>query len=607
MSIFNKMYQSMVNAARDRYDTKLQGGLTRLNAKLKNDPRYLHIANTYLTNEKFIQQLTENFIWSVGNPSMIRDHFRGDGTSTISGSLNLREFWRVAPANKYIMVHTGFPSLISSKMVDILFGNGFDVDVKVFKTQKAEDGTELLSEDIDEDESDRIKEMVTDTIFTRISLSEKLAQAGYCESWGGHVAMKLSLNPSITPYPILEVADLRQFEVVKERGVTTAIIFKAWKTMEDGASKHSYRLDEIYKRVRGQEELAFYKQFGLNGRTGLKEGDAVIHYQLTEILENGREIPIAFEKWNVCPALTNGLREAYAFPGLSCMLAFEKPNRLPNNEFPGVPYGLSDYSKAQGSFHILDELYSENAREVRDNKGIIGRPSSMYEKDSNGQILQPDGFQTNVLIDEKDVDQMQGQKQMLQVVSIMDRTESLKEKWKIEVGQICTLCKLSPTTLAIPGFESIAADDKSQQEREKLTIDTRKSKIRLWTPLLEDLILNYLQLLSWLKETYGSTYVVPGIDNIDIDFNNCTIKVQFPDYIKTSTKERIDTWAPVRSYQLGDLETILQQIWSPLGKTDQEIKEMADKIRIENNMSIDNPSALSMEGLLNQNNQGGNT
>lgn len=602
MNVFRRVYNSVVDAAHNRYDNKLKEGLIRLDIKLKQEPKFHTLASQYFSTRNFSNKLTEYLIWSIGDENIIRNYFRDHQDPYVVGEdTKTNQFWKVAPS-EYPMVHTGFPSIMASKSAEILFGSGFDVDVNIYKKTTTPEGIETIGEDIDEKESARIKEMLTDVLFQDMSLYERLMGAGFDEAWSGHIAAKLSFDRSITPYPILEFADLRFFEVAKERGYTTAIVFKQWYS--DETSRKKYRLDEIYTTVRKEEELSYFR---INRETNeltenlkLEVGDAVIRYELYDV-SNEKETLVDF---SLCPALTAGVKPFVAFPGIKGMLAIEKPNRLINQQFKNLPYGSSDFAGLGGQFHSVDELYSENAREVRDNKTIQAIPEEWLPKDKDGNPLKRDSFRTNVMYSKanNDLDQTQGKKPdpLFDVAEIQDKTESILGKWKIEVNQICVKSGYSPTTFGIYGFESIAASSDAQQEREKATIETRKGKIKLWRPFLEKLFMKILQLNSWILEN-DKTIEQPGIPTMDVDFSNCTINVTFPDYVKATTTELINTWGSAKRDGLGDLESILKKVWSPLGLTDKEIKEMADKLRIENNMALDNPNALSMDNILNPN------
>ncbi|MDD3958029.1 MAG: hypothetical protein PHO96_04005, partial [Candidatus Izemoplasmatales bacterium] len=441
-------------------------------------------------------------------------------------------------------------------------------------------------------------DLLVDVLLSETHFNDLLPTMAEDESWSGHIATKFSFDKAISPYPIIESADARLFSIKKERGHTTEIIFHEWKTVGQIGSRKTFRRDEIYSTVRNEKELEYYRQWAfMKDKRPLTVGDAVIRLELYEIKES-KEEPVKFVNWqNVCPELMAGIeQESYSFPGLQGMIAFEKPNRMPNNDFPDSGYGASDYSRCTVAFDKLDELYSENAREVRDNKSYTKITKSMLPKDRDGNVLTRNPFQTNLLVDDTDIDQAQGNTPGLETSKIEDKTESITGKWKLEVSQICANAGISPTSLGIPGFEAINSDDKSQQEREKATIGTRKKKLELWTPYLNRVLLKLLEFNTWLRECYGASLVQPGIDAMDIDFTNCNVKVSFQDYVQASEQERINTWGGAKQLGVCDTETAVKKIFHKLSNDEQ--MDIVTKIKFELGVSSDNPNALSMENLL---------
>jgi hypothetical protein len=589
MSIFTKIGDYFNN----RYDIKLERGLKRLEQKIRFDPQFQKVALEYMTPARRTRKLTEWHTWYMGDEYILRYFFTKTRTHTLDSLLemDLNLFWEKAPDN-YIMVHTGWPGIISRKMSEIIFGNGYNINIEVFKKVKGEDGTEKIGDKIDEKESDRIHDLLVDVLLQETHFNDLLPTMAEDESWSGHIATKFSFDKAISPYPIIENADARLFTIKKERGHTTAITFHEWKTVGQIGSRKTFRRDEIYSTVRNENELEYYRQWVfMKDKRALAVGDAVIRHELYEINES-KETPIPFVNWQkACPDLMAGIeQESYSFPGLQGMIAFEKPNRMPNNDFPDSGYGASDYSRCTVAFDKLDELYSENAREVRDNKSYTKITKSMLPKDRNGNVLTRNPFQTNLLVDDTDIDQAQGNTPGLETSNIEDKTESISGKWKLEVSQICANAGLSPTSLGIPGFESISADDKSQQEREKATIGTRKKKLELWNPYLNRILLKLLEFNTWLRECYGTTLIQPGIDAMDIDFSNCNVKVSFQDYVQASEQERITTWGGAKQLGVCDTETAVKKIFHKLSNDEQ--MDIVTKIKFEQGIISDSPEAL---------------
>jgi hypothetical protein len=148
------------------------------------------------------------------------------------------------------------------------------------------------------------------------------------------------------------------------------------------------------------------------------------------------------------------------------------------------------------------------------------------------------------------------------------------------------------------GFESISASDESQLERQKDTIDTRNEMIGMWKPYLENMLMKLLELNSWLINN-GIVKNQPGIDEmIDIDFDNCTITCHWPEYVQSSDQELINTWGGAKAMGVADTETAVKRIYPTL--TDNEQQDIIDRIKLENGMAIDNPEALRMEDLVDE-------
>jgi len=593
MSIITK-FQDYRNT---KFDSKIERSLLRMNDKIRYNPEFNNLTVKYMTTERRTRKLTEYMVWYMGDEYLI-SYFYTEGNRILAtdSTADMNMFWKVAP-DALVKVHTGVPGLLSNKKSRILWGNGINIDVQVFKMK---DGNP--TEEVDEKESNRIRDILVDTLLDKTNFWEHAKQQTEDESWSGHTALKFNFDRDITPYPIIETTDARLFTLVKERGFTTAIKFHAWHTNEKSDKK--YRLDEVYTTVRNEIELQYYRQWK-HGTQEVNVGDAVIKYELYE-LKNDKEVAIIFNNWlSKCPELTEGIEnESIAFGGLQGILAFEKANRLPNNDFPGSWYGASDYSRSVLSFDKLDELISENAREVRDNKAIQFFPMEWLDKSNEGKILGKNKFKTNYVGSSNDVDQAQGAQAPAGVIEVKDKTDSLKEKFKMEIGIICANAHISPTSLGGigQGFESIAAGPESQQEREKDTIDTRNEMIERWKPYLNKVFLKLLEFNTWLLDN-GLTSDQPGISEMDIDFENCTVKVQFPDYVQSSDMERITTWGAAKTARVADTETAVENVYPHLSRKQQ--RDIIDRIKFEDGMVSDNPSNLSLMDLTGNDPEGG--
>ena len=599
MGIFSKIQ----DYAHSRYDKKLERGLRRLNDKIKFNPDFNKLSMEYMTDKRRTRLLTEYLVWWMGDPSIISNYYSKeqvfDDDLATADTLNM--FWRVAPDN-IIKAHTGMPGLISNKKSRLLWGQDVTIDVEVYK--KDTEGNVL--DDVDEEQSKKIREILTKTLIPKTKIMDVVKKATEEESWSGHSAIKFNFDRSISPYPLVESNDVRSFSIDKKRGHTISITFHQW--FSDKKKNRKFRFDEAYTTVRPdsifktEEEIIQYcNQWNLTKRP-VEIGDAMITYTLYQ-LKNGKEYPVKFQDWKtVCPELTSDHdQETYVFPGIKGMLAFEKPNRLPNKDFPGSFYGSSDYAGSITNFDKLDELYSENAAEVRNNKSIYVYPMSWLDKDSDGNPRRNrNKFKTNYVNPDVDIDQTQGKTVQATVLQADDKTESFVKKWKLEIGMICANAHMSPTSFGgmATGFESVNASDASQIERQKDTIDTRNEMIGMWKSYFENILMKLLELNSWLiKNKFVNNQ--PGIsDMMELDFSNCTITCHWPEYVQSSDTELINTWGTAKSMGVADTETAVKRIYPTLSSDQQ--RDIIDRIKMENGIALDNPEALRMEDLIDE-------
>ncbi len=537
------------NFLKERRLRRLEADLKMLRNKINFDPRFALGADDRQTAADYTRRICEYRVWSMGNSDLLREIYR----SGASDRQSLNYFWRRVPATSR-MLHSGIPGLISTKMATVLFGAGFKAEVRVY----GEDGA--LSE-----EGSRQAQELLEGLCDAMNAAELFENGATVESWGGHVFYKFSHDTRLTDFPILEVADVTQAEAVKERGLTTAILFKHW--YEHRGKK--YRLDEIY--------------------TVNADQDAVIRYQLFRLDAGGQERPVPLDEL----PQTAGLRErmgldengTFTYTGLKGMLAFDKPNKTPSLEFPEAPYGASDYEGAVDSFDALDETYSKIIHELRTNRTIRYIPLSMIPM-ADGKRELDDDF-TDCYVQVAD-DLEQDAENKLQITQIPDKTEDHLAKWRTALTTAINKAGLSPFALGITGLESINASAESQQERNKATLETRKEKLKKWKPFLEKLLQKALELNSWMVKNAGARQ--PGFSAPDLDFPNTAVDVTFGDYVIETDEKRVTTWGTAKSMRVVSTQeavTRLHPDWDA-----EQIENEVNRIRYEEGMSLDTPDLL---------------
>lgn len=533
---------------------RLQRDLNMLRDTIKFNPYAVAMIDSE-TDKDFSRRITEYRVWSMGNSYVLRRFF--------VGTLEYRTcnyFWTRAPLS-YRMIHSGLPGLICSKMPRILFGNGIAPTVSVYKD----------SGEVDKNKTKAATDY-TLQLIDKVKLRDVLTECATNESWGGHSFIKFSFDTDLSNFPIIEAADIMSTEVVKERNETVAIIFKTWyEDKKKGNQQRKYRLDEIY--------------------TTDVTGDAVIRYELYE-LTTGEEkrVPLnSIPETQKIVEAVNGDDEV-VFTGLKGMLAFEKPNKLPSLEFPHSNYGASDFEGATDSFDAVDEAYSTIINEIRDNRTFRYFASHNFRRDKDtGEILTPDdGFTKNFVLTEGDIDQEQGVNKNRIVDQIPDKTEEHKAKYLTAVTVALNKAGLSPYSIGITGLESINQSAESQQERNKVTLETRKAKLELWTPYLSKVLSQLLAFNTYLLNTVGVKQDDMPLPDMDITLS--TVTIDFGEYLQDTDKDLVDIWGLAKSQGISSTQNAVRELhksWS-----EKQILDETNVILFENGMATDTPNGL---------------
>lgn len=533
----------------------MQKDLNMLRNTIKFNPYAVAIIDNE-TDKDFSRRITEYRVWSMGNSYVLRRFF--------VGTLEYRTcnyFWTRAPLS-YRMIHSGLPGLICSKMPRILFGNGIAPTVSVYKD----------SGEVDKNKTKAATDY-TLQLIDKVKLRDVLTECATNESWGGHSFIKFSFDTELSNFPIVEAADIMATEVVKERNETVAIIFKTWYEDKDkkGDTEHKYRLDEIY--------------------TTDAAGDAVIRYELYE-LSTGKDKRVPLNSIPETQKIVEAVNadDEIVFTTLKGMLAFEKPNKLPSLEFPHSNYGASDFEGATDSFDAVDEAYSTIINEIRDNRTFRYYSSNNFRRDKDtGEILTPDdGFTKNYVLTEGDIDQEQGTNKNRVVDQISDKTEEHKAKYLTAVTVALNKAGLSPYSIGITGLESINQSAESQQERNKVTLETRKAKLELWTPYLAKVLSQLLAFNTYLLNKVGVKQDDMPLPDMDITLS--TVTLDFGEYLQDTDKDLVDIWGLAKSQGISSTQNAVRELhktWS-----EKQILDEVNVILFENGMATDTPNGL---------------
>ena len=481
-----------INKAIDKRITQYGKGV---GTEMQYDHLLVGMKSNY-NDRHMTRRVLENSIWYAGIEQDIAYFYRKEAPKFYRAgqqSESLNYFWNSNNDN-IRKIHSGFPQLICEKMSDLIVGNGFEITIE------GKNEEELKEE---------LEEILTDNKFKSNILSKSIET----ESWNGGVSWKLSWNPKLTEYPIIEVWQPENYTNVVVSGRIVEDIFYTYYEKD----KSKYRLNEIY---------------GVDKTKG-----AYIDYKLEMLIYENRGQTKEGTKW--IPASLSDLEQTkdlkrVDFNGYFSRLSLYKPNKTPNSEFRNSILGESDFAGSYGAFDAVDEILSTWIQEFRDGKLNRYFPEElMLQNMSTGNYTYPDEFKKDhIMYADSPSENVDKQKIIYEQGDI--RTDKHIDSYKIWVGQILNNAGLSPLTVGITGMESIDASAESQQEREKVSIRTRNKKIELWKEFLQDILkttLEFRLMTKGMLENEDGTYNVGNIPEFEV-------YVSFNDYILKSKRDR---------------------------------------------------------------------
>ena len=402
----------------------------------------------------FTRELQENELWYRGNPEELEYFFKNVYNVYQKGARSpyaiaeiQTKFWR-SVSGDVPRVHSGLPKLATQAFINMIAGNGYDINVN----------------DNDKEQQrlhDILKDNKWDSLFQ---------EAISTETWSGYTFFKISHDLELTDKPIIEVVRPKYADVEVKRNRIVGFTFIA--TEDDG--EEEIEIHETYTLENGKLHVT-YQAF--------KEDEEI-------------ELPETYQELDSNVALT-------------FLPAVLKNNTGHNSRFPNLPYGESDFTSVQSLFHTLDDLLSQMELEVSNGIATKFVNSKLITKDINGKAYKFDRNQTVQEITSNDMeDDAFDIRKFVSILQPDIRIDRYENTIKDTYARILTNMGLSPLTVGLPGFESVQASASSQREREKATLRTRSKKLKIWKETLEELFEKVLKYDDYLNNKKEGTYTI---------------------------------------------------------------------------------------------------
>lgn len=450
----------------------------------------------------------KNRIWYRGDASEIEQFFH----MTAKDSVSSTRFWALSPSTPSSGVrkmHSGLPGMIVSTLADIVV-------------------TDMLSVDLNETTD---LEPVWNTIAEENELKNLIAHAIQEVLVIGDGAFKVSIDTTVSQYPLLEFVGGDRITYVRNRGRLEEVQFHTLYKYK----KREYILRERY-------------------------GKGFVDYELTDKqgnLQSMESMPI--------PEL-EGLQRVDFDNSLMLAIPFMI---YPSPKWAGR--GRSIFDAKSDAFDALDETVSQWQDAVR--LGRVKRyiPESMIPRDPETGKMMAVNPMDNVYTALRSSKSEDNESKI-----ITDQPEIQYEGYLgsyVNNLDMCLQGLISPSTLGIDVKKLDNAE--AQREKEKATLYTRNKIINVLAEVIPELVGVSINAFSIL---HGK-----GISELDVS-------VEFGEYANPSFEAQIETIGKASSSQIMSIEAQVNSLWGDT-KEPQWIEDEIKRIKSERGiMELEEPS-----------------
>lgn len=416
-------------------------------------------------------------------------------------------FWGATstPGQEIRKIHTGIPGLIVDRLVDITLHDMNDLDF-------SEETQGNLWEEIAEDSNfhDQLQEAIKDSLVM------------------GDGAFRISFDPELTAFPIVEWVGGDRIEIIYNRGRLKEVIFRTHFTEH----RRSYLLEEIY----GYGSLT-YK---------LYRGETELDMSATEYTAN--LVDVKFDK-SVILCLPFKIYTSSKVKGR----------------------GQSIYDRKTDAFDSLDESWSQWMDALRSGRSREYIPENLLPRDPyTGEISKGNPFDHRFIKVETAMGEDAKNTITLQQANIPH--ESYLSTY-VTALDLALQGIISPSTLGIDVKKLDNAE--AQREKEKATLYTRNAIVTALQDYLPKLISMVLNADSVLKKK--------PLQQVKVD-------VPFGEYANPSFESQVETVSKAKTGGIMSIEASVEELYGDSKEQEWKDQEVA-RIKAEQGVTeVDVPS-----------------
>lgn len=461
----------------------------------------------------FEANVYKNEIWYRGDPDELAQLY-----SAMPGVSNKTRFWAAAATKgrEIRKIHTGLPAMMIDVLVSLTLA---DMNEIIVSDRYAEYWDKTAEKN---HIADLLERAVTEALVT------------------GDGAFKISTDPKLSEYPILEFYPADKVVFHYKRGILTEIEFLTDYGEWQRQSKDRLTLHEHYGR--GHVTYKLYR--------GNKE------IPLDSFPETSTLQPVHFND--------------------SFMMAV--PLKFyQSNKWKGRGKPLLD-NKAD-AFDALDEAWSQWMDALRQGRATKYIPDNMIPRNpETGEILRPNAFDNSYISHEQPL--TEGSTPKIEVVQPEIPVDSYLQTYITALDQ-CLQGVISPSTLGIDVKKLDNAE--AQREKEKTTLYTRNRIVNTLQKVIPDLVRAVLNVQL--------TASGQGLEDIDVD-------VPFGEYANPSFESQVETVTKAKTGGVMSVEASVEELYGDTRDEKWKNEEVA-RLKAEQGVSqVDELSLGDIEGQL---------
>lgn len=427
----------------------------------------------------------KNRIWYRGDPNELEQLY----WQIPKHQVEMQKFWASHPTAGMEMrkIHTGLPSMMVDLLAGIVASNINDIGF-----EKSEPVADAWDEIAKENHTKKLlKKSVKDVLVV------------------GDGAFKLSIDPELSKYPIIEFWGGDRVEFRCKRGRIKEIVFKSYYEHEDG----TLLLKEIYGK--GYVDYELYR------------GDEPIDMSIDD-----RFVDLVRTEWDG--------DDMMAIP-----LMFYDSDKYENR-------GQSIFDKKIDAFDSFDEAYSQWIDALRMGRTKEYIPENLLPRNPDtGRVMKPNAFDMRYI--RTDADMKERADNRITTSSSEIKHDSYMATY-VTALDLCLQGIISPSTMGIDVKKLDNAE--AQREKEKVTLYTRATIIECLQPALKKLV----------EESIKVYYRMIGENEPEYECN-----ITFQDYANPSFESQIETVGKGRAQGILSIEACVEELYGD--NKDDEWKE----------------------------------